>query len=165
MANCTGQLGTPGAWHTRLPHFRLGFTPSSGDELQSEYLLPRTELLPAVTALREIGDVIAPVLQISELRTIAADELWLSPNHQRDSVGVHFTWIADGDAVAQVMAAVEERLTPLGARPHWGKLSGVEPDRVRASYPRWADFAALLDSYDPAGKFRNSMIDTYFPRG
>jgi xylitol oxidase len=163
VANCTEQLGVPGAWYARLPHFRLEFTPSSGQELQSEYLLPRDRAGEALAALDGIRDRIAPVLQISELRTIAADQLWLSPSYRRDTVGFHFTWVADAAAVEPVLGAVEERLVPLGARPHWGKLFGVDPAAVRAQYPRWADFVALARELDPAGRFRNEFLDTYLP--
>jgi xylitol oxidase len=159
--NCTGQLGEPGPWHARLPHFRLDFTPSSGEELQSEYVVPRAAAVDALAAVDAIRDRVAPVLQISEIRTIAADDLWLSPNHQRDSLAIHFTWVKDAEAVTPVMAAVEERLVPLLARPHWGKLFGTPPDVVRGLYERLPDFVALTRAYDPAGKFRNELVDRY----
>jgi alditol oxidase len=161
--NCTEQLGTAGPWHTRLPHFRLDFTPSSGEELQSEYIVPRDRAVEALHAVGEVRDRVAPVLQISEIRTIAADELWLSPSYRRDSVGIHFTWIKDTDAVAPAMAAVEDRLAPLAARPHWGKLFGVGPEAVTGRYERWSDFVELVHRFDPAGKFRNDMMRRYLP--
>lgn len=159
--HCTEQLGVPGAWYARLPHFRLDFTPSSGQELQSEYLVPRHRTGEALAAIERIRDRVAPVLQISEFRTIAADDLWLSPSYQRDSTAIHFTWIADVDAVTPVVTAVEEQLAPLDARPHWGKLFGMSPEAVRARYPRWADFVALASDVDPTGKFRNEFLDRY----
>ena len=160
----TQQHGIPGPWHERIPHFRPGFTPSGGTELQSEYLLPRQAAVPALTALAGLGDLLAPVLRIAEIRTVAADECWMSTCYRQDSVAMHFTWALDPAAVRPVVAAVEERLVPLGARPHWGKVFGVEPQAVRARYPRWDDFRALARSLDPAGKFRNDFMDTYFPR-
>jgi xylitol oxidase len=163
--HCTEQLGVPGPWYARLPHFRLEFTPSSGEELQSEYLLPRGAAAEALAVIDQIRDRVAPVLQICELRTVAADELWLSPSYQRDTIAVHFTWIADAAAVTPVIAAVEERLAPLEPRPHWGKLSGIGPDVVRSRYPRWKDFVALTRELDPAGKFRNEFVDRCFPPG
>jgi xylitol oxidase len=163
-AQATQQGGVPGPWHERLPHFRLGFTPSSGTELQSEYLLPRDAAAAAFTAMAGLGGLLAPVLQISEIRTVAADEAWMSPSYQRDTVAIHLTWILDPDAVRPVVAAVEAELVPLGARPHWGKVFSVPPQTVRASYPRLADFQALTASLDPSGKFRNDFIDTYLPR-
>lgn len=162
-ANCTEQLGVPGPWYARLPHFRLEFTPSSGSELQSEYLLPRDRAGAALAAIDQIRDRVAPVLQISEVRTVAADELWLSPSYRRDTVAIHFTWVADPAAVLPAIAAVEERLVPLGARPHWGKLFGMDPEAVRAQYPRWGDFVTLTRDLDPAGTFRNEFLDTYLP--
>ncbi|MGC4808504.1 FAD-binding protein [Micromonospora sp. DT233] len=162
--NCTAQLGEPGPWHDRLPHFRLGFTPSSGDELQSEYHLPRAAAAEALAALDPVAERIAEVLQVCELRTVAADELWLSPQYRRDSLAVHFTWVDDADAVAPVLAEVEGRLAPFTPRPHWGKVFTLDPAAVAAAYPRHADFLALLREADPAGKFRTPLLDRYFPR-
>jgi alditol oxidase len=160
----TPQQGVPGPWHERLPHFRLEFTPSAGAELQSEYLLPRQAAIPAIGALEGLGALISPVLQTSEIRTVAADEAWLSMAYHQDSVAFHFTWILDAGAVRPVIAAIEQELAPLGARPHWGKLSGMAPDTVRSRYPRSGDFQALARTLDPAGKFRNEFTDAYFPR-
>ncbi len=161
--NCTAQLGEPGPWHERLPHFRLDFTPSAGDELQSEYFVPRERALEAFAVLDGIAARIAPVLLVSEIRSIAADRLWLSPAYGRDSIAFHFTWIADDAAVAPVVAAVEDRLVPLGARPHWGKLFGVDPAAVRAQYPRMPHFTDLATRLDPDGRFRNAFLDRYLP--
>jgi xylitol oxidase len=161
--NCTEQLGLPGPWHLRLPHFRLEFTPSSGEELQSEYLVPREQASAALAAIDRIRDRVAPVLQISEIRTVAADELWLSPSYRRPSVAIHFTWIKDTSAVLPVLAAIEEQLAPLLARPHWGKLFTVSPEVVRGLYERLPDFQRLRGHYDPAGKFGNEMVDAYVP--
>ncbi|WFE52418.1 FAD-binding protein [Micromonospora sp. WMMD1155] len=162
--NCTPQLGEPGPWHERLPHFKLGFTPSSGDELQSEYHVPRTAAADVLAALDDVAHLIAPVLLVCELRTVAADELWLSPNHRRDSFVVHFTWIGDTAAVLPVVAAVEERLAPFAPRPHWGKVFVTDPAELAARYPRYADFAALLADLDPKNKFQTDLLNRYFPR-
>ncbi len=161
-SQATQQGGVPGPWHERLPHFRPGFTPSSGAELQSEYLLPRDAAAAAFLAMARLGDLLAPVLRISEVRTVAADEIWMSPSYHRDTVAIHFTWILDPDAVGPVVAAIEDELAPLGARPHWGKVFRTPPQAVRALYPRWDDFRALARALDPAGKFRNDFMDTYF---
>ena len=161
--HATQQLGVPGPWHQRLPHFRAEFTPSSGQELQSEYLVPRQVAAGAFDALASLGSLLAPVLQIAEIRTVAPDDLWLSPSFQRDTVALHFTWIKDTAAVTPVIAAMEHLLTPLGARPHWAKVFGMPPHVVRALYPRSADFQDLLRRYDPDSKFRNGFIDKYFP--
>jgi xylitol oxidase len=162
-AYCTEQLGVPGPWHARLPHFRADFTPSAGEELQSEFLLPRDAAPAAFEALRGLGDRLGPVLHISEVRTIAADRLWLSPAYGRDSVAFHFTWIEDAAAVDPVLDAVEERLLPLGARPHWGKVFHTAPARVAGLYERADDFRGLMRELDPAGKFRNPFTDAYLP--
>jgi xylitol oxidase len=162
--NCTVQLAVPGPWHERLPHFRPEFTPSSGKELQSEFFLPRERTREAFEAVRGLGEQVARVVQISEIRTIAADELWLSPCYRRDAVALHFTWIADLGAVAPVLASVERVLLPLGARPHWGKVFLSGPAAALATYPRAEDFRALIDRRDPDGKFRNAFVDGLFPR-
>ncbi|MGW1448269.1 FAD-binding protein [Micromonospora sp. NPDC002411] len=162
--NCTPQLGEPGPWHERLPHFKLGFTPSSGDELQSEYHVPRSAAVDALAALDDVAHLIAPVLLVCELRTVAADELWLSPNHRRDSFVVHFTWIEDTAAVLPVVAAVEERLAPFAPRPHWGKVFVTDPAELASRYPHYADFTTLLTDLDPKGTFRTDVLDRYFPR-
>lgn len=163
--NCTAQLGVPGPWHTRLPHFRMEFTPSTGDELQSEYLLPRHLAVEALSEIDRIRDRVAAVLQVSEIRTVAADDLWMSPSYQRDSVAIHFTWIRDEPTVAPVIAAVEDRLAPFEPRPHWGKLFGMGTEVVRGRYERLADFQRLVREFDPAGKFRNDMLDAYLGLG
>lgn len=158
-AATTAQLGVPGPWNERLPHFRLDFTPSSGDELQSEYLLPRQHAVAARRSLDDIAERIAAVLLISEFRTVAADELWISPSYRADSVAFHFTWIPDQAAVTPVLTAIEERLAPFGARPHWGKVFTTAPDVVAGLYERLPDFQKLLTVHDPGGKFRNDFVN------
>jgi xylitol oxidase len=154
--HCTEQLGVPGPWFERLPHFRPDFTPSSGEELQSEYLIPRTHAPAALRALRSLAGQIAPVLQICEIRTIAADDLWLSPAYGRDTVGLHFTWIKDEARVRVVLAALEAALAPYDPRPHWGKLFLTGP-----RHPLLPEFRELARRYDPDGKFRNDFLDRH----
>lgn len=160
--HCT-QQGEPGPWHERLPHFRLDFTPSSGEETQSEYLVPRDRGVEALEAVARMRGVISPVLQVCELRTVASDDLWLSPAYRRESLAFHFTWIRDEPAVRPVVAALEECLAPFDPRPHWGKVFTTEPDVVRSRYDRAPDFVALMKHYDPRGTFRNAMLDEYLP--
>lgn len=159
--SCTQQLGVAGPWHERLPHFRMDHTPSSGDELQSEYLLPREHAVPALRAIAAISRHVASILQASEIRTIAADELWMSPSYRRASVAIHFTWHPDGPAVSAAMPLIEAALAPFEPRPHWGKLFTLPPDEVRARYPKLPAFVALLRRHDPTGKFRNEFLDRY----
>lgn len=157
--NSTDQSGEPGPWYTRLPHFRMEFTPSSGAELQSEWHVAASDGPAAIDAVASIRERVAPVLQVCEIRAIARDELWLSPNYRRDSVALHFTWIADTPAVMPVVAAVEEVLAPLDPRPHWGKIFTTSPATLRASYDRFGDFADLVRRFDPAGVYRNAWIE------
>ena len=156
---CTEQLGVPGRWYERLPHFRPEFKPSAGDELQSEYLLPVAQAVPALHALNEIRDRLAPVLRICEIRVVAGDDRWLSTCYHRDSVAFHFTWIADPASVLPVVADLERRLAPFAPRPHWGKVFTTSPEEIRSSYERLPDFLGLMHHYDPAGKFRNPYTD------
>jgi xylitol oxidase len=160
--NCTPQLGQPGPWHERLPHFRLEFTPSAGDELQSEYFIPRQQAYPAILALNALSHQIAPLLQISEIRTIAADNLWLSPSYQQDSVAFHFTWKPDWPNVQKLLPTIEAALEPFQPRPHWAKLFTLSPSKLQSRCPRLPDFQHLLNQYDPTAKFRNQFLDNYF---
>jgi alditol oxidase len=158
--NCTEQMGIPGPWYERLPHFRMNFTPSSGAELQSEYFVPRDRAYAAILAVEQLRDQITPHLFISEFRTIAADDLWMSPCYQRPSMTLHFTWKPEWPAVKKVLPLIEEKLAPFGARPHWAKLFTMPPARLRSQYARMAAFQALLAQYDANGKFRNEFIKT-----
>jgi xylitol oxidase len=150
---CTPQLGAPGPWSGRLPHFRLEFTPSHGEEIQSEYFVARERAAEAIAAMREVGPDVRGVLQVSELRTVAADELWLSPQHRRATLAVHFTWRRDQPAVERALREVEAALLPLGATPHWGKLFLTPPAPERAD-----DFRALARRLDYRGAFRNAWL-------
>ncbi|QHA07514.1 FAD-binding protein [Streptomyces broussonetiae] len=155
---CTEQLGVPGPWHERLPHFRAEFTPSAGEEIQSEYLLPRSTAVDALHAVDGIRPAVAGVLQICEVRTVAADSQWLSMAHGRDSVALHFTWVRDEAAVLPVVRRLEKALDPFDPRPHWGKVYEIPPAVVRGRYARLGDFRALARTLDPAGKFTNDFV-------
>ncbi|MGH1525140.1 FAD-binding protein [Leifsonia sp. L25] len=158
VRNTTEQLGVVGPWSERLAHFRFEFTPSNGAEIQSEYLVPRARAVEAIQAVRELAPVIAPLLQISEIRTVAADDLWLSSAYGTDAVGLHFTWFRDQAGVEAVLPALEAALLPLGARPHWGKLYLDVDGVVPALYPKLDDFRALAASLDPHSRFRNPFL-------
>ncbi|MFJ9610062.1 FAD-binding protein [Kitasatospora sp. NPDC101176] len=161
---CTEQLGVPGPWHERLPHFRAEFNPSTGAELQSEYYVARADAGAALEAVRGVRQYLAPALQASEIRTVAADSCWIGGSHQRPSVAIHFTWNQNHDAVWTAIGHVERVLASFDPRPHWGKLSAIGPDRLERSYARWHDFARLTERLDPDGTFRNDLVDHYFPR-
>ena len=158
---CTPQMGEPGRWHERLPHFRLDHVPATGDELQTEYFVPRAHAVAALQALEHLGDTLADLLWLSEVRTIAADQLWMSPSYRVPTVGIHFSWRNDWQALQALLPVVEETLAPFEVRPHWGKLLTMEPARIVAHYPRIEEFRALLCDFDPQGKFRNAYLDRY----
>lgn len=155
----TEQGGLPGAWYGRLPHFRMEFTPSDGSEIQSEYLVPRDRATDAIEVMRTLGPDLEPILRVGELRSVAADDLWLSPAYEADVMGIHLTWVRDQSAVDAAVRLVEEGLLPLGARPHWGKAFAAGHDELAVAYPRLRDFAALRARMDPDGVFRNAYID------
>jgi len=159
--NCSAQLGVPGPWWDRLPHFRMGFTPSTGDELQSEFLLGRADAVPALEALCALGPAIDPVVQVTELRTVAADPLWMSPQHGRETFAVHFTWVPDEAAVRAALVRVEAALAPFAPRPHWGKVFLARAADLAPGYPRLPDFAALAARLDARGAFRNAWLERH----
>ncbi|MEO6605524.1 MAG: FAD-binding protein [Aeromicrobium sp.] len=157
----TRQLGQPGPWWDRLPHFRLEFTPSNGEELQTEYLVPRAHALAAIDAIRALAPQVQPLLLVSEIRTIAADSLWLSPSHDVDCVALHFTWRQDVPAVTALLPTLDDALAPFAARPHWGKLFETSTERLNAAYPRLGQFRELVDRSDPTGKFANELTSRW----
>ena len=156
--NCTEQLGVPGPWFERLPHFRMGFTPSAGKELQSEYFVPRQHAIDAILAVERLHEQVSPHLLITEIRAIAADNLWLSPCYQQPSITIHFTWKQDWPAVRKLMPIIERELAPFQPRPHWGKLFTIPPAQLRAAYKKMPDFLALCAKLDPHAKFRNHFL-------
>jgi xylitol oxidase len=158
--NCTEQMGIPGPWYERLPHFRINFTPSSGAELQSEFFVPRDRGYAAILAVEKLRDRVGPHLFISELRTIDADDLWMSTCYQRPSMAIHFTWKPEWPAVKQLLPVIEEQLAPFDARPHWAKLFTMPPSRLKSLYTKLPDYQELLKHYDPRSKFRNEFLST-----
>jgi xylitol oxidase len=159
-ANCTPQLGSPGPWSQRLPHFRMGFTPSSGEEIQSEYHVARGDAVAALEALRACSKTFRPLLLVSEIRTVAADDLWLSPQYRQDTVAIHFTWRPDQGAVERVLVDVETALAPFEPRPHWGKVFVADAATLAPRYARLDDFVALLERSDRRGAFTNAWLRT-----
>lgn len=155
----TEQRGVPGLWCDRLPHFRMEATPSSGEEVQSEYVIAREHAIEALQAVRALADDIRPLLQVSEVRTIAADDQWMSMAFGRESISMHFTWVPDEPAVREVLPALEDALAPFSPRPHWGKLFVATAEELEARYPRMADFRALASRLDPRAAFRNRWFD------
>ncbi len=159
----TAQFGEPGPWHERLPHFRLDFRPSAGEEIQSEFLVPLRRAEEAIAAVRGAAERFAPVLLSGELRTVAPDGLWLSMTYSDGddewadgALALHFTWVREQTAAEAATAVLERALAPIGARPHWGKVFS-DPGRVPGLYPRFDDFRALVAEYDPRGVFRNDV--------
>jgi xylitol oxidase len=158
--NCTEQMGVPGPWYERLPHFKMGFTPSSGKELQAEYFVPAHHAVEAIFAIARLGKQIGPHLFISEIRTIAADDLWMSPCHNQASVTIHFTWKQEWTAVSKLLPLIEKELDAFEARPHWGKLFTMSPKVLASRYPKLPEFKKNIATFDPKGKFRNEFLNS-----
>jgi xylitol oxidase len=160
-ANCTAQLGVPGPWWDRLPHFRMGFMPSSGAELQSEYLIPRRHVATAIQTVHALAGLVRPLLQVSEVRTVAADRLWMSPQYEQDTIAIHFTWHPDPVGVRRALVELEAALAPCQARPHWGKVFVADAATIGPLYKRLPDFRRLVDRLDPRGAFRNPWLTNH----
>jgi alditol oxidase len=161
--NCTDQLGVTGPWYDRLPHFKMGFKPSSGKELQSEYFIPLEHAYEAFMAVESLQEQITPHLFVSEIRTIQADDLWMSPCYKRDCLAIHFTWHQEVDTVMKLLPLIEAKLAPFSPAPHWGKLFTLSPEKIASRFERMTDFKHLFKTYDPNGKFRNDFLQTYLP--
>jgi len=157
--NCTEQMGVPGAWYERLPHFKMGFTPSSGKELQAEYFVPRHNAMDAILAIQRLGKQIGPHLFISEIRTIHEDNLWMSPCYKQPSVTIHFTWKQEWEAVSKLLPVIERELAPFNPKPHMGKLFTMSPVKLASHYKKINDFKKMVAQYDPHGKFRNEFLE------
>ncbi len=158
---CTEQMGAVAPWHALLPHFKMEFTPSSGEELQTEFFVAKENAPAVVEVLRSMSDRLNPLLMISEVRSIKSDDLWMSTAYGRDSVAFHFTWYQDWEALQALLPALEEALHPFDIRPHWGKNFGMEPAVLRSRYERLNDFRALVGEFDPSGEFRNEFTQRY----
>jgi len=157
--NCTEQLGVPGPWYERLPHFKMGFTPSSGKELQAEYFVPWSHAVDAIFAIQNMGKTISPHLFISEIRSIAADDLWLSPCYKQACATIHFTLKQETEAVMNLLPLIEKALEPVHAKPHWGKLFTMPAAKLTSLHPQLNDFKKIAGEYDPQGKFRNAFLE------
>jgi alditol oxidase len=159
--NCTGQLGAPGPWLHRLPHFRMESTPASGDEIQAEYMVARHDAVAALTALRPLGPELQPHLWVSEVRTVAGDDLWLSTAYGVDTVCLHFSFRSDAEAAIRLERRIEDALAPFNPRPHWGKVFLATADEIEPRYERMREFRALADAMDPRGAFRNAFLERH----
>lgn len=163
--NCTPQMGVAGPWYERLPHFKMDFTPSSGEELQAEYFVPRDRAMEAIQAIADRHrEELKTLLFISEIRSIAADNLWLSMAYGRESVAIHFTLKPDTPGVSKFLPRLEETLRPFSPRPHWGKQFTMQHEELRSAYPKFEEFKALVAKWDPEGKFRNDFMGSVLGR-
>jgi xylitol oxidase len=157
--NCTDQMGVSGPWYDRMPHFKMGFKPSAGKELQAEYFVPFEHGFEAIKAFEELHAKLSPYIFISEIRTVAADDLWMSPCYKKKCVALHTTWKQEIDAVNRLLPLIEQKLAPFKAVPHWGKLFTLSPKDIQLRTTRISDFKNLVKAYDPDGKFRNDFLE------
>jgi len=156
---CTPQMLVAGPWNMRLPHFRLDRIPASGEEIQSEYFVNRARALDVIAALRSFEPEMRDALMISEIRTIAADDLWLSTCQGRDSVAFHFSWNPDQHRVDALLPKLEEVLAPFDARPHWGKAFAATARDLEPRYEKLPAFRELVQRLDPRVTFRNEYLE------
>ena len=156
--NVTDQMNIPGPWYERMPHFKMGFKPSAGKELQAEYFVPAENAYDAIMAVEQLNEKISPHLFITEIRTIHEDEFWMSPCHKQTSVAIHFTLKQETEEVMKLLPLIEEKLTPFNVKPHWAKLFTLQPSVLQSRYERLGDFKQLIAEYDPKGKFQNEFI-------
>ncbi|HZY82019.1 MAG TPA: FAD-binding protein [Cyclobacteriaceae bacterium] len=157
--NCTPQMGVAGPWHERLPHFKMDFTPSAGEELQAEYFVPKANGYAAIEAVYALRDKVSPLIQITEVRSIAADNIPMSPFRNQDSIAIHFTWKKNWEGVRAVLPLIEAALEQYNVKPHWGKLFTLKPSVLQSKYEELPEFKAIMKQGDPDGKFRNEFID------
>jgi alditol oxidase len=151
--------GVAGPWSERLPHFRIDATPSNGDEIQSEYFVGRHRGAEALDAVRRLAHRVTPLLFVTEIRATAPDRLWLSGSYDRETLAIHFTWRNCPGQVEAAVREIEAALAPLGARPHWGKVSHVQAGQFDLLYPRLRDARALFERLDPEGRFSNRRLE------
>ncbi len=152
-------LGVPGPWHERLPHLVLLDPLAVGEELQSEYFVAREHAVAAMRAVAALREELQPILWVSEVRTVAADDLWLSTAYGADTVALHFNWLPDAAGVEAFLPVLEAALEPFAPRPHWGKLFALDGPTVRSRYPKLGDFSLLRDQLDPQRRFANRYLD------
>ena len=157
-ARLDARRNTTGSWWERLPHFAIGDVAAKGNELQTEYFVAMEHAVDAIKAVATLADRIQPLLHASELRTVAADKLWMSTCYEQLSLAIHFTWKPDQEGVANLLPEIEKRLAPFEARPHWGKLFFMGSKTLESRYDRLADFRRLVSRYDPEAKFGNAFL-------
>ena len=157
--NVTDQMGIAGPWFERMPHFKMGFKPSAGKELQSEFFVPIEHGYEAMMAVETLQEQISPYILISEIRTINADNFWMSPCYKKTCVAIHTTWKQEIDSVMKLLPLFEEKLAPFNVKPHWAKLFTLSPSVLQQRYEKLADFKHLVNQYDPGGKFRNEFVN------
>src|ERR1700691_5822194 len=127
----------------------MGFRLSSGKEKKSEYFVYKEHAADTINAVHRLGKKIESYFMITEVRAIAADDLWMSPCHNQTSVTIHFTWKQDTDAVMQLLPLIEKELAPFNARPHWGKIFTMAPNALHERYEKLSDFKKFVAGYDP----------------
>jgi L-gulono-1,4-lactone dehydrogenase len=136
--------------------------PPSHQEI--EYALPRdlaAEALRRTRALVERDRL--RVNFVAELRFVAGDDAWMSPDYGRDSAHLG-AYMARAPDLPRYFAAFESEMLALGGRPHWGKQFSATADQLRAAYPEYERFDALRRTVDPRGIFENAFLERVFAR-
>ena len=161
--NCTPQLGVAGPWSDRLPHFRMGFTPSSGEEIQSEFLVPRQHAVggdPAPCA--PWARPLRPLLQVTrdphDRGRRAVDEPAVPAGDRRHPLHVD----ARARRRSRACWSSSRRRWPRSRRARTGaRLFRAPAAEIAPLYERLPDFARLAQRLDPRGAFRNDWLERH----
>ncbi|KAI1700234.1 d-arabinono-1,4-lactone oxidase domain-containing protein [Ditylenchus destructor] len=157
------EQGKEQPWYYGLVDYHLGLSGFDGAEIQSEYFMPYENAIPAIQAVSNFSDLIAPRVYTMLIRTIKGDDLWMSESFNETTVAIHFTWKPNMTAVMEVLPQIEQALLPYGARPHWGKVFAQGPETYLHRYPKLNQWKQLAETLDPTHKFRNKFLeDTVF---
>jgi len=143
--------------YTETSH-RVFVTPRRVRFTESEYAVPRESLVGALGELRRaVPRLTDPVMFPVEVRVAAADDIWLSTAHERETayIAIHqysgLPYRAYFDRFESIVADVD-------GRPHWGKLHTLDAGRLGRLYPRYQDFRRVRAEVDPEGRFANSYL-------
>ncbi len=125
---------------------------------EMEYSVPASDGPACLAAIRDLYQNRFPTVKWAvEYRTVAADDVWISPAYQRPTVtiSVHMDINEDSDLL---YAACEEVFRSFAGRPHWGKVNSMTGAEFASHYSRWDDWWAARDAADPTGTFLNSYL-------
>ena len=154
----------PGVWKEKIYHFLPDKPPSSaGEELQSEYFVKYSDFIQVVKEIYAIRDKFRHLVQITEMRMCAGDDIPMSPARGNQAfIGIHFTWYRKYEEVLKVIPEIEGVLDKYKIKPHVGKifvLSGPKFEELFGN--ELLSIRSLIQQHDPKRKFANDWTDKY----